>query len=98
MRSSIFKIPASIASIALVCFAVLPGTKAVTPAPDGGYPNQNTAEGHDALLSLTTGKDNTALGDDALQANTIGSSNTATGSNTLKSNTSGNENTGNGNE
>ena len=33
---------------------------AVSPAPDGGYPNNNTAEGTDALFNLTTGVGNTA--------------------------------------
>ena len=35
---------------------------AVDPPPDGGYPNNNTAEGTDALFSLTTGANNTAIG------------------------------------
>src|SRR6185369_4934368 len=43
-------------------------------APDGGYPNQNTAEDDDARFSLTTGTDNTAMGFDAL-CNTTGSDN-----------------------
>src|SRR5437870_13800293 len=48
---------------------------AVDPPPDGGYPNQNTAEGEDALFSLTTGADKTAMGFDALDRNTTGSDN-----------------------
>ena len=32
------------------------------PTPDGGYPNDNTAEGDSALFSVTTGTDNTAVG------------------------------------
>ena len=39
----------------LICVATLPGAHAVVPAPDGGYPNFNTAEGQSALFSLTTG-------------------------------------------
>ena len=39
--------------VALVCFGLLPTTQAVSPAPDGGYPGGNTAEGQAALLSLT---------------------------------------------
>jgi S-formylglutathione hydrolase FrmB len=35
--------------------------QAVVPAPDGGYPGANTAEGKNALLSLTTGGFNTAV-------------------------------------
>src|SRR5258708_322315 len=46
----------------LVCFALVQNTLAVSPAPDGGYPGANTAEGTDALLNLTTGVQNTAVG------------------------------------
>ena len=46
----------------LACFALLPGARAVNPAPDGCFPNFTTAEGCDALSSLTTGAGNTALG------------------------------------
>jgi hypothetical protein len=35
----------TIALLALVCFAIAPTAHAVTPAPDGGYPGANTAEG-----------------------------------------------------
>src|SRR2546423_14067579 len=74
---------------------------AVTPAPDGGYPNNNTAEGTDALFNLTTGFNNTAIGSQALSSNKSGSNNTATGYQALFSNTGdnvpGNENTGNEN-
>ena len=80
-------------SLLLGCFALCPMARAVVPAPDGGYPNDNTAEGHQALLSLTLGSDNTAVGDIALQADTIGFRNTAIGSKTLKSNIDGSENT-----
>lgn len=38
---------------------------AVSPPPDGGYPDANTAEGEDELFSLATGLSNTALGSDA---------------------------------
>ena len=31
--------------IGIVCLRVLPQMQAVTPAPDGGYPGGNTAEG-----------------------------------------------------
>jgi hypothetical protein len=41
--------------LALACFGLLPQTQAVSPAPDGGYPGGNTAEGQNALFSLTTG-------------------------------------------
>lgn len=65
---------------------------AVSPPPDGGYPNQNTAEGDDALFSLTTGPNNTAIGFQALYNNTTGHENTATGVMALASNTSGEAN------
>ena len=41
--------------LAAACLALAPVALAVDPPPDGGYPNQNTAEGEDALFSLTTG-------------------------------------------
>ena len=37
--------------VIIACFALLPKVQAVVPAPDGGYPNGNTAEGQKALLS-----------------------------------------------
>jgi trimeric autotransporter adhesin len=74
-------------------FALSPVARAVNPPPDGGYPNQNTAEGDNALFSLTTGTDNTATGFQALFNNTTGGLNTATGSGALQSNTTGNWNT-----
>jgi hypothetical protein len=66
------------------------------PPPDGGYPNQNTAEGDNALFNLTFGSNNTAIGFKALFSDTIGCCNTATGSNALLSNTIGTDNTANG--
>jgi hypothetical protein len=83
--------------IALACFARLPTVQAVTPAPDGAYPNGNTAEGADALFSLTTGGGNTANGFEALFVNTTGNANTASGFRALYSNTTGSFNTANGN-
>jgi hypothetical protein len=77
----------------LGCFAISPSVRAVTPAPDGGYPNGNTAEGQDALFSLTSGCCNTALGFDALFFLTTGTDNTAIGFNALLSNTTGSFNT-----
>src|SRR5437667_3600574 len=73
--------------LALACFALSPTIRAVDPPPDGGYPNANTAEGEDALFSLTTGSSNTAIGFEALYSNTIGFYNTANGATALYSNT-----------
>ena len=83
-------------ALALACFALSPAARAVLPAPDGGYPGFNTAEGDDALFSLTTGNYNTATGFDALYYNTTGYSNTATGESALIDNTTGNNNTATG--
>src|SRR5437660_5916347 len=77
----------------LASFALSPTARAVDPPPDGGYPGDNTAEGTDALFSLTGGTENTALGADALYYNAGGTGNTAVGHSTLLSNTSGNDNT-----
>jgi trimeric autotransporter adhesin len=80
--------------VALVCFGLSPASRALLPPPppDGGYPGGNTAEGDNALFSLTTGIVNTAIGFNALFSNTNGSSNTAIGSDALRSNTSGSNN------
>jgi len=67
----------------------------VTPPPDGGYPGRNTAEGDNALLSLTNGTENTAVGLSALANNKTGSFNTAIGAGALLANTVG-ENTATG--
>ena len=83
--------------LVIALFAFSPAAQAqLSPPPDGGYPGNNTAEGTDALFSLTTGTDNTALGFDALYSNTTGNSNTATGSLALTSNTTGIRNTATG--
>ena len=93
----------------LACFTLLPGARAVTPPPDGCYPNFTTAEGCDALSSLTTGAGNTGLGWRALFTDSTGNfntgvgvgalvlnnadSNTAVGAAALLLNTSGTQNT-----
>ena len=79
----------------LICVATLPAAHAVVPAPDGGYPNFNTAEGTKALFSLTTGSANTAVGWFSLESLTTGSFNTGVGAGTLVLN-SGDENTATG--
>jgi hypothetical protein len=83
-------------SLVFVCFALLPTARAVTPAPDGGYPNQNTAEGTNALLSLSSGSNNTAIGFSVLGNTTTGSDNTANGAYALLTNSTGSDNTATG--
>jgi trimeric autotransporter adhesin len=96
----------------LAWVGLLPNTEAVSPAPDGGYPGGNTAEGYNALLSLTAGTYNTAVGLFSLLSNQEGQfntgvgagallantahRNTATGAGALLSNTTGVKNTANG--
>jgi trimeric autotransporter adhesin len=70
----------------LAGFGFLP-VQAVVPPPDGGYPNFTTAEGQNALFSLTTGAANTAVGWFSLFSDTEGSFNTATGAGALLFNT-----------
>jgi Chaperone of endosialidase len=95
-----------------ICFALMPGAQAVSPAPDGGYAGGNTAEGQNALFSLTNGTYNTALGFFSLRSDSTGAfntaigagtlllnnadNNTATGAAALLSNTTGSFNTANG--
>jgi hypothetical protein len=62
-----------------ITFALSPTIRAVSPPPDGGYPNFNTAEGEDALFSLTSGSNNTAMGYHALHNNATGIDHTAIG-------------------
>ena len=82
--------------LALACFGLLPKAQAVSPAPDGGYANANTAEGTNALFSLTSGLENTANGFEALYHNTTGQYNTAIGGAVLFHNTTGGGNTATG--
>ena len=74
-------------TILLACFGFLPGAQPVVPAPDGGYPGGNTAEGQAALLSLTTGTNNTAVGWFSLKTVATGQYNTAIGAGALSVNT-----------
>ena len=71
----------------LICFALPRGAHAVVPAPDGGYPNGNTAEGDHALFSLGIGVFNTAVGWYSQWAVTFGSYNTSVGAGALDLNT-----------
>jgi endosialidase-like protein len=85
-------------TLACTCFALpaAPNAFGVTPAPDGGYPGANTAEGTNALFNLTTGSFNTANGFEALFHNTTGNDNTANGLQALFFNTTGVDNTADG--
>ena len=102
LRKSISRSPLRLGflliTLLLACFALSPTVQAQLPSPppDGGYPNQNTAEGDNALFNLTTGFDNTAVGFNALFSNTTCRRNTANGSRALSHNTTGNVNTANG--
>ncbi len=88
--------PPLLITLALLCFGLLPRAEAVVPAPDGGYPGHNTAEGQSALFSLTTGEFNTAVGYVSLGENTTGGFNTANGAWALHQNDTGLDNTANG--
>ena len=89
-------LPKRLLLIPLFACSLLISAQAVSPPPDGGYPGGNTAEGQNALLSLTSGTYNTAVGFSSLKSNTIGNLNTAIGVNALSLNTNGTNNTANG--
>jgi len=82
--------------LALCSLALCSTLHAVSPAPDGGYANGNTAEGSNALFSLTSGVKNSADGYLALYFDTTGRYNTASGAQALYNNTTGVANTANG--
>ncbi len=99
-------------TIVVACFGLLPQMHAISPPPDGCYPGFTTAEGCNALQSLTTGLGNTGVGWYSLFGNSTGSyntaigaaaldlnnayNNTATGAAALLLNTTGNDNTATG--
>ncbi len=94
------KIPHSLSrslliTVAVGSFALLPKARAVVTDPAGYFPGANTAEGQNALLSLTSGGFNTGTGWLALRALTTGSYNTAMGAGALATN-NGNWNTATG--
>jgi len=74
---------AAFAATTIACFGLLPAVQALSPAPDGGYPNFTTAEGQKALLNLTTGAGNTAIGALSLISDTTGSDNVGVGGGAL---------------
>src|SRR2546430_7688010 len=74
----------------LGCLAFLPQMQALSPTPDGCYPNSTTAEGCKALQSLTTGVANTGIGWYSLFATDSDSYNTAVGAGALDLNTADN--------
>jgi Chaperone of endosialidase len=104
--------PLILIALLLACLPLSPVARAIVPAPDGGYPGQNTAEGQSALLHLAGGTYNTTVGWSSLGFNVTGNNNTAigagallantadnntaTGAAALLSNTTGNANTANG--
>ena len=65
----------AVALLTLASFALSPLARAVDPPPDGGYPNQNTAESEHALFSRTTDTDTAAMGFHAPDSNTVSSDN-----------------------
>jgi hypothetical protein len=77
------RIPPILITFAFVCFELLPQMQAVSPPPDGCYPDFTTAEGCDALSLLTTGAANTALGWRSLFSASSGSFNTGVGAGAL---------------
>jgi trimeric autotransporter adhesin len=79
----------------LACCVLLPQVHAVIPAPDGGYPGGNTAEGQNALLSRTSGVYNAAIGWLSLESLTTGTANTGVGAGALALN-NGDRNTATG--
>jgi len=97
LRTSISRSPLRCSFVLIVLmlasFALSPTAGAVDPPPDGGYPNNNTAEGTNALLSDTAGFNNTASGFQALLSDTIGNFNTAIGYEALLSSGTASDNT-----
>ncbi len=82
-----------LAIIALLCACGLAHVLAVQPPPDGGYPNNNTAEGDGALANDVPGFDNTGIGFNALKSVTsTAAENTGVGSNALSGTTTGTAN------
>ena len=75
--------PIFLVACLLACFGLSPAARAVEPPPDGGYNGGTTAEGDNALFSLTEGGFNTAIGWFSLSTVTTGNNNTGVGAGTL---------------
>jgi trimeric autotransporter adhesin len=73
--------------LAFLALSPAPNTFGVVPAPDGAYPNLNTAEGQNALKNLTTGSGNSGVGWYSLFSATTASFNTGVGAGALALNT-----------
>ena len=71
-------------SILVICIGHLPNIKAVSPAPDGGYPGRQLRQkGKTPFLTLQVARCNTAVGSFSLESLTTGSFNTGIGADTL---------------
>ena len=93
-KKTINTIYPAFALFAFACFGF--SMQAHATCQDACLGSDNTVQGDDALISLTSGAYNTAIGFQALQFNNTGGSNTAIGSAALQSNTTGTYNTANG--
>jgi hypothetical protein len=80
MKTSMLSV---LTTFTFLCFAPEPKVQAVSPVPDGCYPQFTTAEGCNALNLLTTGVANTGVGWRSLFANTGGNYNTGLGAGAL---------------
>ena len=104
LRNSISRSPLRgflLIMVALARLTLSPAAQAeLSPPPDGGYLNGNTAEGDRALFNLNplVGRGNTAVGELALGSDATGSYNTAVGDFALVGNTTGYSNTAVGND
>jgi len=96
---SLIRLKTLASSTALLCLAFLPQMQAapvaIHPPPDGCYPGFTTAEGCNALHSLTNGQGNTGVGWFSLFLDTTGNFNTGIGGGTLALN-NGDSNTAGG--
>lgn len=95
INRSPFRLGFILITLALASFAASPGVQAISPTPDGCYPNFTTAEGCNALNALSTGAGNTGVGWSSLFSNTTGNFNTGIGTGALVTN-NGDSNTATG--